>query len=105
MSKQLDSRAIAKERCKKLLALAAKTTGDDPALARRYVKIARAIAMGHRFPLGNHSYCKKCYTVFVPGRTVTVRIDSKNKRVLYKCKHCHAEAAYGYARQKIKTEE
>ncbi|OIO26718.1 hypothetical protein AUJ14_01085 [Candidatus Micrarchaeota archaeon CG1_02_55_22] len=104
MSKQIDSKSIAKDRCKKLLALATKTTTDDPALARRYVKIARAIAMGHRFPLGNRSYCKKCYTVFVPDRTVTVRIDSKNKRVLYKCKHCQAEAAYGYSRQKKKEE-
>jgi len=95
---QLNLTQIARQRSSKLLMLAAKKMDENPALAKRYVKLARAIAMTHRFSLGNRAYCKKCLTPFVPGKTVKIKLDSKNKRVVYECLSCGEKKAFGYAK-------
>ena len=77
---------IAKQRCEKLLRMAKQAHAKEPALAKRYVALARKIAMRHRFSLGNKSFCKKCGTVFVPGSTLKVRL-SKGLQ-LYTCVSC-----------------
>ena len=71
---KMDAQKIAKERCEKLLRMAREAYASDPALAKRYVFLARKLSMRHRISLGNAAYCKKCNTVFIPGATLKVRI-------------------------------
>ena len=70
----MDANKIAKERCTKLLKMAREVYTAEPALAKRYVSLARKISMRHRISLGNEAYCKKCNTIFIPGKTLRVRI-------------------------------
>lgn len=99
--KNIDTAAIARQRCAKLLDMAAATVKRDPLLAKRYVKLARAIAMGHRLPLDRNRYCAGCDMPLVPGRTSRVRLDSKNRRVTTECLACGYKRGHGYdAKQK-----
>ncbi len=70
----MNANEIAMRRCGKLLSLAAEVHAADPALAKRYVTLARKIAMRHRLSLGNGKFCKKCGTIFIPGRTLKTRL-------------------------------
>ena len=74
--------------------------GEDEALSKRYVSLARKIAMRHRLPLGSKSFCKKCGVVFIPGKTLRVRVASSKKAVIYECLACHAGKIYPYAKEK-----
>jgi len=71
---KMDAQKIAKERCEKLLRMAREVYPKEPALAKRYVFLARKLSMRHRVSLGNGEYCKKCNTVFIPGVTLKVRL-------------------------------
>lgn len=72
--RHLDANKIAKERCEKLLRMAREIYSKEPSLAKRYVLLARKISMRHRISLGNREFCKKCSTIFIPGRTLKVRL-------------------------------
>ena len=80
----MDAREIAKERCEKLVKLAAET--KDAGLSKRYITLARKLAMRHRISLGSKSFCRRCGTVWVAGRTLRVR-RSKGA-TLYICLAC-----------------
>jgi len=90
---------FARERCGKLLALARKFFPVEPALAKRYVRLARAIASRHRISLGNRAFCKKCGTVFIPGKTLRVRLSPSKKAVLYICLSCSNVRRIPYSRK------
>jgi RNase P subunit RPR2 len=68
----------AKERIETLLGLALDKfeLGED-ALSRRYVHLARLLAMRHRIRLGSSRFCKDCDTIFITGRTARTRIVEK----------------------------
>lgn len=72
---EMDANKIAKERCEKLLRMAREVYAKEPALAKRYVTLARKISMRHRISLGNAAYCKKCNTIFIPGKTLKTRLS------------------------------
>jgi ribonuclease P protein subunit RPR2 len=91
----MDVEAIARQRIQTLLELARQKWPSDKALSRRYVSLAKKIAMRHRVKLGNRLFCKKCGVVFVPGRTVRVRKSAKQKAVLYICQECGAARKFG----------
>ncbi|MFH1442972.1 MAG: ribonuclease P [Candidatus Micrarchaeota archaeon] len=91
---------IAYGRCGKLLLMAAGIYTEDPALSKRYVQLARKIAMRHRIPLGSKSFCKKCNTVFIPGKTLKVRVAPSKKAVVYICQNCKSEKKFPYASEK-----
>ena len=57
-----DAVKISKDRIAKLLHLSKEVLKDDEELSKRYVKLARKIAMRHRIKLGNRLFCKKCNT-------------------------------------------
>lgn len=99
MKQQIDLNKIAFERCEKLLSMARKVFLKNPARAKRYVSLARKIAMHHRIHIDNKSFCKKCGQIFVAGVTLLVRLDSKNKRVVYVCAKCGAKKAFGYSKR------
>ncbi|HLC37929.1 MAG TPA: hypothetical protein VJI71_00565 [Candidatus Norongarragalinales archaeon] len=82
----MNANKIAEARCGKLLEMAKETFAEDEKLSRRYVSLARKMAMRHRISLGNRSFCKKCNAVFILGKTLKVRL-SKGLR-LYICVSC-----------------
>jgi ribonuclease P protein subunit RPR2 len=88
---------IARERCEKLLRLAREVQPREPELARRYVRLARKIAQRHRFPLGSREFCRKCSTVWAPGRTLKVRLAGRGKTALYTCLACRYTRRFPYA--------
>ncbi|MBU1197580.1 hypothetical protein KJ765_03630 [Candidatus Micrarchaeota archaeon] len=92
--------AIARERCRKLLSLAKDLLEPDPVLSKRYVSLARKIAMRHRFSLGSKDFCKKCGVVWVSGTTYKTRVSSSQRRVLYTCLSCNHPASFPFMREK-----
>ena len=95
-----EANQIAKKRCEKLLKLSEEAwRKGEKAFARRYVKLARAIAMRHRFPLGQRRFCKKCDAPLVPGLTLKTRLSSGKKTVLYICTECGAVSKKGYGKR------
>lgn len=92
--------SIAAERCAKLLTLARQIYSSEPALAKRYVFLARQLAMRHRIPLGAKDFCKACGLVWIPGRTVKVRTSARTARVIYACLACGATRSFGYLRER-----
>jgi len=96
---------IALERCDKLFAMAREQFAKNKPRSKRYVEIARKLAMRHRLPLGSKSYCKKCGIIFIPGVTLKVRADSKAKAVVYVCCECGAKKKFGYSKEKAKRKK
>ncbi len=96
----MNANAIAAERCRKLIALAREIYSEDPALAKRYVSLARKIAMRHRLSLGKKDFCRRCGTVFIPGVTLRVRVSPSKTTVLYTCISCNHTANFPFAREK-----
>ena len=94
--------AIARSRCEKLIALAKEMYSEDSILAKRYVSLARKIAMRHRFSLGRRFFCRECDAIFIPGKTLKIRISPSQRRVLYTCLSCNTSASFPYAREKAK---
>ena len=84
--KQVDK--IALDRCAELVKLAKLMWKGDKELSRRYIHLARKLAMRHRLKLGRRSFCKKCNSVFIIGETLVVRTSAKEKSVIWKCKEC-----------------
>ncbi len=91
---------VAWARCKKLFEMARAQLEKNPSRSKRYVLLARKIAMRHRLSLGSKDYCKKCGVVLVPGATLKVRSSSKTKSVLYICLVCGAARKFGYSRER-----
>ncbi len=54
----MDARKVAEQRCGYLIELAKAKWKTNPALAKRYVRIARRLAMRHRVRLGSKRFCK-----------------------------------------------
>lgn len=80
---------IAVERIDKLLEMAFQAyRSGDPGFAKRYVELAHRIKLKHRVKLKKDTrlkYCKRCYTPWIPGRTVQVRVAGKKSCVEYRC--------------------
>ena len=87
-------RKIAEERIERLFESAYLAFGKDPALSKRYVILARKIAMKYRVKIPGRyrsSYCRKCLEFFSPGKNTRTRIN--NGRVTITCLNC------GYTRR------
>lgn len=83
---------IARERVQILFGLARKEYVKSPARSRRYVELARKIGMRYNVRFSRQvkeSFCKKCNSVLVPGKTMTTRLDSAEKAVIIKCNNCN----------------
>jgi len=93
--------AIANTRIDSLLLSAKKECASNPARAKRYVQIARALAARHRIPLGlarKKLFCQKCLMPYVHGKGVKVRLR-KNKKIEYLCS-CGAKKYFLYSGKK-----
>ncbi|MEX2680871.1 MAG: ribonuclease P protein component 4 [Candidatus Sigynarchaeota archaeon] len=97
---------IARERVDILMAAAEKAVsmpGNGPAMANRYVHIARKIAMKVRMPLdpqATRKICKKCNAFLLEGTTARVRLQGKGKNahVVVTCLQCGNVKRYHYKR-------
>ena len=80
-----------RKRMVQLVELAQKTYEENPNLARRYIKIVLKYRDKNRvrIPKGiKNKFCKKCFTPWIPGKTVRIRIIP-NRYVLYTCLNCN----------------
>ncbi|WP_456482453.1 ribonuclease P protein component 4 [Methanopyrus sp.] len=96
-------RKIALERTERLLKLARTVYHEDPDRARRYVELARRIAMKARVRLPKHlkrSFCKRCNTPLIPGVTARVRLrQNRMPHVSVTCLECGYIYRYPYLRE------
>ena len=95
---KLDLRAVAKKQADDLLELARSMWSEDEALSRRYVHVARQLAMRHRVHLDPRAYCKACGVPYVSA-TLKVRQDRANQTVLYACRKCYTQRRIPYTRK------
>ncbi len=98
MRKTLQKR-IAKERIRHLLEQARTVFSEDPELSRRYIQRVETLRKRfniRRTPEMKRAYCKRCYTLWIPGRTLTVRYDKRNRFVLYICDRCGKVYKFAY---------
>ncbi len=94
-------RRIARERIEILMQLAGEVFHRDPKLARRYVELARRIAMRYnvRFPKRwKRFFCKACGSFLVPG--VNMRVRCTKQRVVITCLECGKVKRIPYVREK-----
>ena len=80
---------IALERIKILFEEAKQAFKEDPALANRYVKLARKLAMKYKVRIPREfkrKYCKHCYSYLRPPYNARVRIQKG--KVVYTCYTC-----------------
>ncbi len=87
--KPSDTLKIARKHINSLFEQAKKTAKEKPALANRYVTLARKTAMKFKLRLSSEQkrlFCPHCYKFMLPGKTLRVRIhDSK---LIYSCLRC-----------------
>ncbi len=84
-------RRIAKERIRILFEVMEKMKHEDYELARRYVELARRIAMKYRLKLPKRYkilFCKKCLYPYVEGK---FRVRVRKSRVIITCLNCGFE--------------
>ena len=103
---------IAKERVIRLLASAkhfsSLNTPLYSKLSRRQCLLAEKVrkAVNLRLPKSQKmQYCKKCFSYWVPGRSVKVVVNHSNKLIIYRCMSCGAERKFGFgsAEQNART--
>ena len=90
---------IARERISVLLGLAGGMWERDRELSRGYVRRAFDIKKRFRVRIGREekfSFCRKCLCPWMPGRTVSISFDKRNKRVVYSCRMCGRQSAFKY---------
>ncbi|MEM2108666.1 MAG: ribonuclease P [Candidatus Bathyarchaeia archaeon] len=83
---------IAKQRIRILFHQARRVHKSNPQLSRRYITIARKIAMAAKIRLPTaykRQICRKCNTLLVPGDNCRVRIKQKREpHVVITCLNC-----------------
>ena len=100
-SKKPDAfRSIAQERIFTLFKQAEKMFGKDPALANRYVALARKIGMKYKARMPSvlkRKYCKYCYSFLMPSVNARVRLNKG--KVVYYCLACKKHMRFPYLRE------
>jgi ribonuclease P protein subunit RPR2 len=89
---------IVNDRISQLFKEAEENLKTHPERTRRYIRIARALAMRHRMHLPERfkrTFCKVCYIYWKPGYNVKAKIDSNKKTVSYSCE-CGYVRRYRY---------
>jgi ribonuclease P protein subunit RPR2 len=97
-TKSSSVKQIARQRIDTLFSLAEAQVKTNPALCRRYIELARRIAMSARASLPKEyrrRLCKKCNSLLVHGYNCRVRIQQKREpHVVVTCLNCGAQARY-----------
>jgi ribonuclease P protein subunit RPR2 len=86
------TRRIAIQRIRRLFRLAMEIIHEDPALAQRYVDMARKVAMTARVRLPKeygHQVCRHCKSFILPGVNCRVRIKQRREpHLVITCLNC-----------------
>jgi len=86
------TKRIAIQRIRRLFRLAREIINEDPALAQRYVNIARNVAMTARVRLPKkyrHQVCRHCKSFIFPGVNCRVRIKQRREpHLVITCLNC-----------------
>ena len=89
---------IAKERIEILFNSAEKALQEEKEnYSKRYISLARKIGSKSRtrLPLGyKKKFCKVCNIFWIPGKTLRVRLQRKEKKLIYTCLSCGAIKRY-----------
>jgi ribonuclease P protein subunit RPR2 len=87
-----DTRRIAAQRIQMLFFQARETFRQNPALAQRYVNMARKIAMAAKIRLPTEYrrlVCRHCKSFILPGRNCRVRIKQRREpHLVITCLNC-----------------
>lgn len=78
-----------KKKLIKLYKLALDVYDNNPELSRRYIFLLLRIKRKFRYPLPKelrNKFCKRCYTVWIPGKTLSIRI--RRGKIIYRCLNC-----------------
>ena len=86
------TKRIAMQRIRTLFHLARETVHEDPALAQRYVDIARKVAMAAKVRLPRkyrRQVCPHCKSFILPGVNCRVRVKQRREpHVVITCLNC-----------------
>jgi len=86
------TKRIAMQRIRTLFHLARETVHEDPALAQRYVDIARKVAMAAKVRLPKEyrsQVCRHCKSFILPGVNCRVRIKQRREpHMVITCLNC-----------------
>ncbi len=91
------------ERIDLLFEQAGRAFREDPALANRYVALARRIAMRFNIRLRKEQkkrVCKGCRAYLVPGENCTVRTSARRQAIVITCGMCGHAMRFPYSREK-----
>jgi ribonuclease P protein subunit RPR2 len=91
---------ISLERIAILFAEAEKTLAKESALSKRYISLARKIAMKYKVRLPTllkRSFCKQCNTFLKPSTNCTIRLNQGH--VVYHCLGCGNYQRFPYHRK------
>lgn len=80
-----------RERIAHLLEEARSSFRQHPERSERYLKLLWKLVQKYKVRLTREqklSFCKKCFTLWVPGRNVEISFDQRNSVLEYKCKKC-----------------
>lgn len=102
------TRRIAIQRIHRLFRLAREIINEDPALAQRYVNMARKVAMTARVPLPKeyrHQVCRHCKSFILPGVNCRVRIKQRREpHLVITCLNCGEQMRIALRKRKGKPE-
>jgi ribonuclease P protein subunit RPR2 len=88
----LTTKRLAMQRIQTLFRLARETFHENPALAQRYIRIARKIAMAARVRLPKEyrlQVCRHCKSFILPGVNSRVRIKQRREpHAVITCLNC-----------------
>jgi len=90
---------IACERVNVLIKEAERMWEKDKELSRKYVKRAWAIKLRFKLKLSKElktSFCKKCFAVWIPGKTVDIKFNQREHIIEYVCKECGYKKRFKY---------
>ncbi|MCD6591223.1 MAG: ribonuclease P [Candidatus Aenigmarchaeota archaeon] len=94
---------IAKERIKILFTIAENEFDKHPERSKRYIQLAKKIAMRYNIRIPKplkRKFCKKCFSLLKPGKTARIRTSKDKQSVIITCLMCGHVKRYPYIREK-----
>jgi ribonuclease P protein subunit RPR2 len=80
-----------KERISRLLSEAHSAYPEHPERSERYLRLLWKLVQRYKVRLSKGqklSFCKKCFTPWIPSRSAGVSFEPRNSVVQYECKKC-----------------
>jgi ribonuclease P protein subunit RPR2 len=70
--------------------------------SKRYIRLAKSIGMKSQTPIPRalkRRFCKKCFSLFIPGKTVRTRIKKGSNYITYSCLVCGNIQRYPFSKE------